>query len=130
MATIEEAVRQMLVNNAGTLPSGRISYGYRPQNDALPAVTFTVSGVTPQTVGSPALYTAEVTVNGVAELTIDAAAMVDPIVQAIDSPGTYDGIDIHSVVVTSRATNDPMIGIGDEQEPAISTVSATIYFEF
>jgi hypothetical protein len=64
MPVIQEAIRQMLVNNAGTLPSGRISYGYRPQNDALPAVTYTLSGDNAESVGATPLRRASSTNSG------------------------------------------------------------------
>lgn len=128
MATIEEAVRQMLVNNAGTLNATRISYGYRPQNDILPAVTFTLSGNQAETVGASPLRSAELTVNGHAELALDAAEMVAKIRSAC-VPGTYDGINISAVVITSAQLMDPVTGISDEQEPSTATVQATVFFE-
>lgn len=128
MATIEEAVRQMLVDNAGTLPSTRISYGYRPQNDALPAVTFTLSTATNATVGSSPIQQVTATINAIAEVTLDAATMRSAVESAL-VPGTYDGILISACVVESREVQDPVIGFNDEQEPATASVTATIYYE-
>ena len=128
MATIEEAVRQMLVNNAGTLPSARISYGYRPQSDALPAVTFTLSGATATTIGSSPIRQVSATINAIADLTIDAATMLDAVEAALVT-GTYDGIVISSCIIDTREVNDPVIGFSDEQEPATATLRATIYYE-
>jgi hypothetical protein len=128
MATIEEAVRQMLVNNAGTLNSTRISYGYRPQNTDLPAVTFTLSGNSAETLGGSPLKSCELTINGHAELAIDAADMVAKI-RAACVPGTYDGIVISAIVITSTQLLDPITGISDEQEPSTATVNATAFYE-
>lgn len=127
MPVIEEAIRQMLVNNAGTLPSGRISYGYRPQSDELPAVTFTLSGAAPATVGGSPLRQADLTVNGIAETALGAAEMIPKLRSAL-VVGTYDGMDVHAVVITSEQLQDPVTGISDEQEPSIATVSATVYY--
>jgi hypothetical protein len=128
MPVIQEAIRQMLVNNAGGLPSGRISYGYRPQNDALPAVTYTLSGDNAETVGATPLRQVELRVNGVAETALAAAELV-PLIRAACQIGTYDGKAIHAVVFTGEELSDPVTGISDEQEPSIATVSATVYYQ-
>lgn len=128
MPSIQEAVRQMLVNNAGTLPSGRISYGYRPQNDALPAVTFTLSGDNAETVGATPLRQVDLSINGIADTALSAAGMISAIRSAC-VVGTYDTKKIHAVVFTSQELNDPVTGISDEQEPSIATVTATVFYE-
>ena len=128
MATIEEAIRQMLVNNNGTLPATRISYGYRPQSDILPAVTFTISSNTAESIGSAPIRQATFSVNAIAELAIDAAAMIDA-VRAACVPGVYDGKTISAVVITDQSLTDPITGISDEQEPSIATVNAIAFYE-
>ena len=128
MPVIQEAIRQMLVNNAGTLPSGRISYGYRPQNDALPAVTFTLSGDAAASVGGTPLRQVDLRVNGIAETALGAAELI-PLIRAACAVGTYDTKAIHAVVFTAEELADPVTGISDEQEPSIATVSATVYYQ-
>ena len=132
MATIEEAVRAMLITgttlsaNGIDVPDSRVTHGYRLQSTELPAVTYEVSNQAAADV-SRGIMQGELAVSGIAETSIDAATIGDAIEAALVA-GTYSSIDIDSIVITSKTLAPPAVGLGDEQEPATVTVNATIHW--
>jgi hypothetical protein len=132
MATIEEAVRAMLITgttlsaNPINVPDSRVTHGYRLQSTELPAVTYEVSNQAAADV-SRGIMQGELAVSGIAETSIDAATIGDAIEAALVA-GTYSSIDIDSIVITSKTLAPPAVGLGDEQEPATVTVNATIHW--
>lgn len=125
MATIEQAVRTMLLTTSG-VQDANISHGYRIQGATLPAITFTIGSKTiADTAGG--MNTAELTVSSIADTSEDALSVAAAVKSAIGG-GTYDSIDIGPVIVTSEALVEETIGMGDEQEPAQATTVATIYW--
>lgn len=132
MATIEEAVRAMLIDgtelsaNGVDVPDSRVTHGYRLQSTALPAVKYEVSNQANSDVAR-GIMQGELAVTGIAETSIDAATIGDAIDTALDT-GTFSGIVIDAIVITSKTLAPPTVGLGDEQEPATVTVNATIYW--
>lgn len=129
MATIEEAIRAMLTNgtelSGAGVPSTRVTHGYRLQDSALPAVTFEITD-------SQAIdcarghFSATVAVTGIAATTLEAVDLGAAIETAFDA-GTFDTLKLVPVL-TSTTVNPPSFGLGDEQEPATATVTATVYW--
>lgn len=124
--SLEQAVRTMLltISNA-TVPDARITHGYRLQESALPAITFDVTGKSTATIAGD-VYTANLRVTIIAETTIGALD-IEPIVIAAMVPGGY-GRTIHALTGFDRTVTEPVIGTGDEQEPATLTIETTVYW--
>lgn len=133
MASIESAIRAMLIRSTllsasspVDVPDARVTHGYRLQSTVLPAVTFEVAQTTPATIG--VIRESELTITCICDTTLDASALVD-YVETILDPGTYDTVDIHSIVVRSKTVAAPTAGLGDEQEPATATINALVHWE-
>ena len=127
MATIEESIRSMLTSQIGAqVPDSRITHAYRLQESDLPAITYEVQDTQDATIGS--LKASTVTVQGIDATTIDAANLTDVITGTFNA-GTYAGNHIRAIVVTSKQLLPPVVGSSDEQDPAITSVTATVYWE-
>jgi hypothetical protein len=132
MATIEQAVRSMLT--AGTTLSANpvpvtdasVTHGYRLQDSALPAVTFTVDTREDATVGGD-VQMSTVSVTSIAATSEDALAIAGKVRAAL-VPGTYSTIAIDAVIVTADGLQPEVVGFSDEQEPSQAVTQATIYW--
>ena len=132
MATIEQAVRSMLT--AGTTLSSApvpvsdasVTHGYRLQDSALPAVTFTVDTREDATVvGDVQMSTISVT--SIAATSEDALAIAKKVRSALVI-GVYSTISIDAVIVTADGLQPEVVGMSDEQEPSQAVTQATIYW--
>lgn len=127
MASIESAVRSMLTKgttlSAAGVADDRVTHGYRLQSTDLPAVTFEISSTAPATTDAT-LNMSELEVRVIAETTLEASDLATA-VESLILADTYDTLALVPIR-TSRVINAPTVGLGDEQEPAEATVSATI----
>lgn len=124
---IEQAVRTMLTTNIAnlTVPDASITHGYRLQDSALPAVTFsvdsTVNGST-----SADIFVSDVTVTAIASTTYDVAVL-QAAVRSACMAGSYS-LFFRAVDVTGQNILPESVGMGDEQEPAQGITNVTIYW--
>ena len=127
MASIESAVRAMLTKgttlSAAGVADAQVTHGYRLQSTDLPAVTFEISSTAPATTDAT-LNMSELEVRVIAETTLEASNIATT-VESLIGADTYDTLNLVPIR-TSRVINAPTVGLGDEQEPAEATVSATI----
>jgi hypothetical protein len=127
MPSIESAVRAMLVQGStlsgAGVPDAQVTHAYRLQSTDLPAVTFEISSTAPATTDAT-LNMSELEVRVIAETTLEASSIATT-VESLIVANTYDTLKLVPIR-TSRVINAPTVGLGDEQEPAEATVSATI----
>ena len=132
MATIEQAIRTMLINgttlSAGTpgVPDARVTHGYRLQDSPLPAVTYSVDTREDASV-SGGIQQSQITVTAIADTSEDALAIAEKVRTAL-AAGTYSSIVIQVVIITNQFLQPEVFGISDEQEPAQAVTNATIYW--
>lgn len=131
IAKIEEAARAMIVASAGitnSVPSARISHGYRLQDGILPAITYEITNASQQSLaGGAGLWLASVEVTVIASTTKFALDMV-PLMKLAFVPGTYLNVVFDAVIWNGHTTSAAVVGEGDEQEPAEVTASIDIYY--
>ena len=104
----------------------RVSVGARPQSTALPAVVLEISSGTDATIGGEVqLWT--VAISAIANTMEDARSLCADVSGDFATNARADGhevvIDVHPVI------QQPVIGEGDEAEPAICILNATVYYE-
>lgn len=132
MATIQQAVRTMLTtgttlsSGSPSVPDSRVTHGYRLQESALPAVTYSVDSRGDAST-SGGIQESTITVTSIANTSEDALAIAAKVRSALAS-GTYDTIPIDAVIVTNETLQPETIGLSDEQEPAQAVTTATIYW--
>jgi len=132
MATIEQAIRTMLTNGttlssgSPSVPDARVTHGYRLQDSALPAVTYSVDTREDGTVAGE-LQVSQISVNSIAETSEDALAIAAKVRTALVA-GKFSGVDIDAVIVTADGLQPEVVGISDEQEPSQAVTQATIYW--
>lgn len=133
MPSIESAIRAMLIKDTtlssspNGVPDERVTHGYRLQDSALPAVTYSVDSTVSASLGAD-IYESTFTVNAVAETSLGAVGTRDK-VKATFVAGTYDtSIKLDAFVVTNETVQPEVVGIGDEQEPSVASVTATVYW--
>lgn len=132
MATIQQAVRTMLTTGttlstgSPSVPDSRVTHGYRLQESALPAVTYSVDSRGDAST-SGGIQESTITVTSIANTSEDALAIAAKVRTALAS-GTYDTIAIDAVIVTNETLQPETIGLSDEQEPAQAVTTATIYW--
>ena len=118
----------MLTTNISnvSIPDANITHGYRLQDSALPALTFTVSnsGIA-SAYGS--LMESALAINIIGTNTLSVLDL-EPVVRAALYGGSYGRV-IHAVTSIESTLSDPVIGSGDEQEPASLTINATLHWE-
>lgn len=129
MATIEQAIRTMLtkgtVLSAAGVPDARVTHGYRLQDSDLPAVTYSVSSKEPAALTGANSGT--LTINCIATTSASALGIADALRSAI-VPDSYDAVVITAAFIVSEQLEPEVVGLGDEQEPAIATTTASIFW--
>lgn len=133
MASIEGAIRAMLINGstlatgAYGVPDSRVTHGYRLQDSDLPAVTYSVDSTVSASLGED-IYQSTVTINAIASTSSGAIGTRALVINCLKS-GTYDtSIKIDAIIVTDETVQPETVGIGDEQEPSVASVTATMYW--
>jgi hypothetical protein len=130
MASIEKSVRLMLINgttlSAAGVADASVTHGYRLQDSALPAVTYTVDTREDASVAGD-IQMSTISVTSIAATSEDAVAIAAAVRAALVS-GTYDTINIDAVIVTADGLQPEVVGFSDEQEPSQAVTQATIYW--
>jgi hypothetical protein len=130
MAHIEQAVRKMLrdASALSSIPDARFTYGFRPELTAntFPAVVFTVSDMQNQTLDG-SQKRVRLTVHLVHATVNEATELADEVRQCV-APGTYNSFVIGATVFQSYNVQEPVVGDGDEAQPAIITHDYDLYY--
>jgi hypothetical protein len=131
MATIESAVRAMLINGTTLLsagiPDSRIAHGYRLQDSILPACTYEVEQEERLSIGANALLRTRVELRIVAERTNDALGFRDEL-QTLCVAGTYDGYVFQAVEWIGHTVDPATTSDGDENQPAELVCTIEIHY--
>lgn len=129
MATIEQAIRTMLTKgtslSAAGVPDARVTHGYRLQDSDLPAVTYSVSSKEPAALTGANSGT--LTINCIATTSASALVIADAL-RSVIVPDSYDAVSITAAFIVSEQLEPEVVGLGDEQEPAIATTTASIFW--
>ena len=116
MASIESSIRSMLMNDPfGNVPNFAVSLGARVQGGVLPAYTYEVQNV--ERADIQGQWSADLEIRCIAETVDDSLLLFDYLVPVV-IPGTYDGIPITAAILNGRTIDAPIVGEGDEREPA------------
>lgn len=129
MPSIEESVRTMLTSYSqlNDIPNDRITFGYRLQSTALPAITYMLQQAEFATLdGDRRIVDAEFSY--ICATALEAAER-EPDMRAAVRTGTFTTNKISAVVWTGSRVEEPVTADGDEQQPAVLVCTATLYFE-
>jgi len=131
MATIESAVRAMLLTGStladSGIPDARVSHGYRLQDSILPACTFELQQAETLAIGSNPLKRVQVEVRIVADRTNAALPFVDDL-KALCVAGTYDSLPFNAVEWLNHTIEPATTSDGDENQPAELACYIDIYY--
>ena len=109
------------------VPDARITLGFRLQDSVLPAITYEVRETQIETVGTSPERSATVEIRAIDETPLSVLAIAAQIRNACAS-GTYGGYVFSAVIVQSHALDAPVVGEGDEMQPAESVTTILIYY--
>ncbi len=126
---VEEAIRHMLITSppALSVPDARVTFGYRLQFDALPAIVFNVTGIETVSIGSAADRNAAVEFRAIALEVADALDIVQEIREKV-GPGTHNGVNFSAIIWENRVAEERAAELGDEQGPAVAVATAQFYY--
>lgn len=127
---VENAIRSMLLVGAGIsgVPSGRVTHAYRPPSAALPAVTYDITQIEDQTLGSSPIRAATVEYRVIAETVLAALDIVD-LIKAKQVPATFGSVVIRAIVWQNRIAEAPQVSMGDEAAPAEVVATAQVFYQ-
>ena len=119
------------VVNGGTDAEDRVSIGARLQGVTLPAVVISITKGERGALGNTTNVTMryEVTLSAIADLMTDAITLEDQAFAAIQGSGIVNVPVLLAIRTSFGALDEPAIGEGDEQNPAICTSQLEIYTE-
>ena len=130
MARIEQVIRTMLIEgtqlSTAGVPDARVTQGYRLQDSALPAVTYSVDQTESASVNA-SVNMSTITVRTIATTSYSAVTISDTVKSKLVE-GEFDGVYVGSVAITGQSIEPETVGVGDEQEPAVATVTAQIHW--
>lgn len=126
---VEEAIRNMLVTGlpALSVPGARVTFGYRLQFDALPAIVFNVTGIETVAIGGSPDRIASVEFRSIALEVADALDIAHEIRTKV-APGTHQGVTFSAIVWENRVAEERAAELGDEQGPAVAVATAQFYY--
>lgn len=128
MATFTKSVKLFIDDiKTGTAPS---TFGFRAQQTAVPAITYSVLQNNPATISTLGMGFASIEVTFIAQSAEEAdaaAALFEEDLPVIEK--TYDTITFHTVISQHYVLNQPTQGAGDEAEPYSATLYLDIYYE-
>ena len=127
---IESTLVYFVVNGL-TAAGSRVSIGARLQGVTLPAVVINITKGERGALGNTTNVTMryEVTLSAIADLMTDAIALEAEAFTAIQSYGNINIPVLLAIRTSFGALDEPAIGEGDEQNPAICTSQLEIYTE-
>ena len=119
------------VVNGGTDAEDRVSIGARLQGVTMPAVVISITKGERGALGNTTNVTMryEVTLSAIADLMTDAITLEDQAFAAIQGSGIVNVPVLLAIRTSFGALEEPAIGEGDEQNPAICTSQLEIYTE-
>lgn len=128
--SLESAARAMLTagSTINLVPDSRVTHGYRLQESDLPAITFQLQETSLITVGSSPLRSSVMSIECIAESTLDAIA-IGAQVRAACNVGTFDSIVFHAVREQGFAVQPATVADGDEAQPAVYTLTYSITYQ-
>jgi hypothetical protein len=125
---VEEAIRHMLTTGPNmSVPDDRITFGYRLQFDALPAIVFNVTGIETVTIGSSADRNAAVEFRAIALEVAEALDIAEEIRNKV-GPGIHQGVNFSAIIWENRVAEERAAELGDEQGPAVAVATAQFYY--
>lgn len=125
---VEEGIRHMLTTGPHlTVPDDRITFGYRLQSDALPAIVFNVTGIETVVIGSLPDRVASVEFRAIALEVADALDIAEEIRNKV-APGTHQGVKFSAIIWENRVAEERAAELGDEQGPAVAVATAQFYY--
>jgi len=128
MATLNKTLKLFIDDiKTGSAPS---TFGFRAQQTAVPAITYSILQDTQATIGTLGMGFASVEITFIALSAEDAdsaAKVFEEDLPIIEK--TYDTITFHSVISQHYVLNQPTQGAGDEAEPYSATLYLDIYYE-
>ena len=125
---VEEGIRDMLTTGPNlTVPDDRITFGYRLQSDALPAIVFNVTGIETVGIGSAPDRVASVEFRAIALEVADALDIAEEIRNKV-APGTHQGVNFSAIIWENRVAEERAAELGDEQGPAVAVATAQFYY--
>jgi hypothetical protein len=125
---VEEGIRHMLTTGPTlTVPDDRITFGYRLQFDALPAIVFNVTGIETVGIGSAPDRVASVELRAIAIEVADALDIAEEIRNKV-APGTHQGVNFSAIIWENRVAEERAAELGDEQGPAVAVATAQFYY--
>ena len=125
---VEEGIRHMLTTGQHlTVPDDRITFGYRLQFDALPAIVFNVTGIETVGIGSSPDRVASVELRAIALEVADALDIAEEIRNKV-APGTHQGVNFSAIIWENRVAEERAAELGDEQGPAVAVATAQFYY--
>ena len=131
MATIESAIRAMLINgntlSSAGIPDSRVAHGYRLQDSLLPACTFEVEQEERMSIGATPLLRTRAEIRIVADRTNDALGFRDEL-QTLCVAGTYDTYVFQAVEWIGHTIDPASAGDGDENQPAELACTIEIHY--
>jgi len=126
-----ESTLVYFVVDSGTDAEDRVSIGARLQGVTLPAVVINITkgerGALGNLTGVTKVY--EVTLSAIADTMTQAIEVEDQAFVAIQSQGNVNVPTLLAIRKSFAALEEPAIGEGDEQNPAICTSQLEIYTE-
>jgi hypothetical protein len=119
------------VVNGGTDADDRVSIGARLHGVALPAVVISITKGERGALGNTTNVTMryEVTLSAIADTMADAITLEEQAFDAIRGVGLVNVPVVVAIRTSFGALEEPAIGEGDEQNPAICTSQLEIYTE-
>ena len=119
------------VVNGGTDAEDRVSIGARLQGVTLPAVVISITKGERGALGNTTNVTMryEVTLSAIADLMTDAITLEEQAFDAIQGYGIINVPVVLAIRTSFGALEEPAIGEGDDQNPAICTSQLEIYTE-
>jgi hypothetical protein len=126
-----ESTLVYLVVNGFTAAGNRVSIGARLQSVTLPAVVISITKGERGALGNKTNVTMryEVTLSAIADTMTDAIALEEDAFEAIRVDGLATLPTVLAIRTSFGALEEPAIGEGDEQNPAICTSQLEIYTE-
>ena len=127
--SLESSVRDMLVAGAtiSLVPDARVTLGFRLQDSVLPAITYEVRETQLETIGGTPQRSATVEIRAIDETPLSVIAIAAEIRTACVS-GTYGSFEFSAVIDQGHALDAPVVGEGDEMQPAESVTTILIYY--
>lgn len=124
--SIEQAIRDMLYANPLNFVSDYpVSLGARVQGGVLPAYTYEVQNIERADISGQ--WQANLEIRSIADSVAEALTLHGFLLPVV-TIGTFNSIPITAAMFNGRTVDAPIVGEGDEREPAEVVASWTIIY--